>query len=209
MLIHNHEQNSPEWYAARLGIPTASDFDKIITPQGKEGGQAEEYVNYLLAELLAGAPVESYEGNRWMKRGNELEPDAVDYYEFETNNETQRVGFITDDAHTMGASPDRMVGGEGLVEIKCLAPGTQVKHLLIGTPPIVYKPQLQGQLLITGRKWVDLVLYHPTLPKEIYRIERDERYIAELERLILRFLRELGARKRLLIERGYKCNLTR
>lgn len=209
MLIHDFEQNTPEWINARLGIPTASDFHKIITPFGKEGGQAEEYMNYLLAETLAGAPVEDYEGNRWMKRGKEREGEAAEYYEFEKECDTRQVGFVTDEAHTMGASPDRLVGEDGMVEVKCPAPGTQVKYLIIGSVPRLYWPQLQGQLYVTGRKWVDLVLYHQLLPKEIMRVKRDEPYLKEMERLITRFLTEYQARKVVLESKGYICNLTR
>lgn len=178
MQIHNVEQGSDEWHAVRLGIPTASEFAKILTPTGKLSAQAEAYANKLVAEKLAGKRLESFEGNDWTERGNELEAAAVSYYEVLTDSTTEKVGFVT--AGECGCSPDRLVGDDGLLEIKCPAPHTHVHYMLTGKIEQKYTPQVQGQLMITGRKWCDLLSYHPDLPPVLIRIERDEDYIEAL-----------------------------
>ena len=203
MIVHDCEQGSPEWLAARLGIPTASEFDKIISPTGKPSTQCDAYANRLLAEIMVGKPVESFEPTGWMDRGNVLEPEAVSFYELQTDREAVAVGFITDDLRTMGASPDRLIGDDGLLEIKCPAPHTHVQYLLDGAIDRKYYPQVQGQLLVTGRAWADLVSYHPELPPVVIRIERDPPFLATLADLLAKFTRELDAKRLVMIERGY------
>lgn len=181
MICHDFEQNSPEWYAARIGVLTASCFDKILTAKtGKISAQAGELENRIVAELLTGEPCEGFNGNGHTERGKELEPEAVKFYEFKNDCETKTVGFVTNDEKTLGCSPDRLVGDEGLLEIKCPAAHTHVSSYFSGNLADDHKPQLQGQLLITGRKWVDILSYHPTIPPSIIRVERDEDYIKKL-----------------------------
>lgn len=203
MKIYNVEQGSDEWFQARLGIPTASEFSCIVTPTGKASTQAEAYINKLLAEILTGKPLESMESNGWMERGKELEADAAQFYELQRDVSTELVGFCTDDERTMGASPDRLVGEDGLLEIKCPAPHTHVQYLLEQEVDRKYYPQVQGQLLVTGRKWVDLLSYHPEMPPVIMRIERDEDYLKFMSGEIASFTRKLLAKKKLLIELGH------
>ena len=203
MIVHDCEQGTPEWLAARLGIPTASEFDKIITPTGKPSTQCDAYAHRLLAEIMVGKPVESFEPTAWMDRGNVLEPEAVSFYELQTDFEAVPVGFVTDDLRTMGASPDRLIGDAGLLEIKCPAPHTHVQYLLDGCIDRKYYPQVQGQLLVTGRAWADLVSYHPELPPVVIRIERDLPFLATLTDLLTQFTRGLEAKRRVMVERGY------
>lgn len=187
MRLLNVEQGSPEWFNARLGIPTASEFCKIITPTGKESTQADGYANRLVAELLIGKPVSDFEGNEWTERGKELEPDAVAFYEMSYGILTHAVGFIMDDEGTMGASPDRLVGEDGLLEIKCPSPQVHVQNMLNKRIDTKYIPQVQGQLLVTGRKWVDWLSYHPEMPPVIIRVERDEKYLEQMAVLMKGF----------------------
>ena len=162
MIIHRDiEQGSEQWHQLRLGIPTASEFDKIITATGAPSKQSEAYANRLLAELIVGHQVETFKKTAWMERGNELEAEAAAYYDLTNDVETEKVSFITDDERTMGCSPDRLIGEEGLLELKCPAPNTQIDYILNGKLDRDYWPQVQGQLLITKRKWVDLVSYYP------------------------------------------------
>lgn len=184
MIVHDLIQGSPEWFKARLGIPTGSSFEKILTPTGKISSQSDGYENRLVAEILTGDPIDDFAGTVWTERGNELEPEAVAYYEMTRGVETQRVGFVTDDERTFGASPDRLVGEDGILEIKCPAPHTHVTLLLEQNVDQKYYPQIQGQLMVTGRKWVDILSYHPKMPKSILRVERDEKYIAMLRDLL-------------------------
>lgn len=183
MIIHNCEQGSERWHRLRLGIPTASNFSKIVTATGKLSKQSDRYMYVLLAEHMYGAPLEDPESayrSQWMQRGNDKEEPAAQAYEFQTGNTTEKVGFITNDEINLGCSPDRLIGDDGLLEIKVPSPAVHVGYMLTGSIEQEYTPQLQGQLLLTGRKWVDVVSYCPPFPLVILRVERDDAYCALL-----------------------------
>lgn len=182
MRILNHEQRSPEWFQARLGVPSASAFGRVITPGGKPSTQADGYLNKLVAEILTGKS-EYQEVNEAMQRGTDLEPEARQYYEL-IAGPVQEVGFcIHDDG--FGCSPDGFVGGDGLLEIKCPLAHTHVEYLIDDAIPGIYIPQVQGQLLVTGRKWCDFLSYHPDMKPLLVRVERDEKFIATLHKLLV------------------------
>jgi hypothetical protein len=183
---HDVAQYSDEYDRLRLGIPTSSNFHKIITPQGKPSKQWREYACVLIAERILQQKIEFYNSPA-MERGLIVEADAVDWYEFDQDVTTQRVGFITDDNHTLGCSPDRLVGAEGLLEIKAPLPHTQVDYWISGEISERFRPQLQGQLYISQRSWVDIVCWHDVLPRLIMRVEPDEKYIEALDRELLIF----------------------
>ena len=146
MIILDCDQNSDEWFAARLGIPTASCFDKICTPTGKSSTQSAAYMNKLLADWLLGSPSATFT-NDAVARGTDLEGEARSYYEFYTGLSVQQVGFCyRDTAHLVGASPDGLVGDDGGIEIKCPLPHTHVGYLLSDTIPTAYNAQVQGPL---------------------------------------------------------------
>ena len=183
------EQGGPEWLAARLGIPTSSEFHRIITAaKGDLSKSARKYAHQLVAETLLGEPLESPIGNLdWVVRGKLLEPQAVQQYEFTTDVETRAVGFVTTDDGRIGCSPDRLIVGQaGGVEIKCTAPQTHVGFLLDG-PGEDYRQQVQGQLLIAELDWVDLYAFHPCLPPVLIRTCRDEPYIAKMRAALVEF----------------------
>lgn len=207
MIIHDVEQGSPEWYAARLGIPTASEFSKIITPLGAESKSADGYADELIAEIIAGEDVDGFDGTKWTERGKALEQEAADWYEFRYDVDVAKSGFITDDARTMGCSLDRTVGDDGVVEIKCLAGKTMVKLLLKGDVEREHYPQIQGQLLISGRKWCDQVLFHPKMPKIVTRIERDEPYIFSMKKYLATFRDIMAMKRKTLIKLGHMENV--
>ena len=116
MRINNHTQGSDEWLQSRLGKPTASNFGKLITPTGKPSTSAEGYINDLIAQKITGELPEFYT-NEAMARGNELEPAAKAMYEFMHGVEVVEVGLCLHDEFECGASPDGLVGDDGLVEI--------------------------------------------------------------------------------------------
>ena len=116
-IFHDVAQYSEEHDRLRLGIPTSSNFHKIITPQGKPSKQWREYACVLIAERILHQKLEFYNSPA-MERGLIVEAEAADWYEFDQDVTVQRVGFITDDEHTMGCSPDRLVGDDGLLEIR-------------------------------------------------------------------------------------------
>ena len=198
MKIIDCVQGTPEWLHARLGIPTASEFHRIITAtKGDLSKQARKYAHQLVAETLLGEPLGDAIGNlEWIARGKLLEPQAVQQYEFTTDVETRSVGFVTTDCGRLGCSPDRLVnstfgsnvrGERGAVEIKCPAPQTHMGFLLDG-PGDDYRQQVQGQLAIAELEWVDLYVFHPSLPPVTIRTCRDEPYIAKMRAALTEFL---------------------
>ena len=172
-------QGEPLWLKSRLGVATASEFSKILTPTGKLSAQASSYAQQLVAEELIGEPIKDLDNLYWVERGKMMEPDAVELYEFETGNKTTQVGFITNDAGTIGCSPDRFTDKGGLLEIKCPAPQTHIAYMVDGIAD-KYKPQVQGQLYITDLEVCELFSYHPDLPPVRIITKRDDEYIKKL-----------------------------
>jgi hypothetical protein len=168
MKIIDCVQGTPEWAAARIGIPTASEFSRLVTSTGAASKSLSGYANELAAELFAGQTLDAFEGNVWMNRGKDMEAAAVDLYAFTTDADVQRVGFVTNDAGLAGCSPDALVGDDGGLEIKCLKAERHIAARLYyqkyGKAPTDYIQQVQGSLLITGRAWWDLSFFHPELP---------------------------------------------
>ena len=182
-VFHDVAQYSEDYDRLKIGIPTSSNFHKIITPQGKPSKQWREYACVLIAERILQQRIEFYNSPA-MERGLIVEAEAADWYEFDQDVTTRRVGFITDDEYTMGCSPDRLVGEQGLLEIKAPLPQTQVEYWISGELSERFRPQLQGQLYISQRSWVDILCWHDVLPKLVIRVEPDEKYIKALDREI-------------------------
>lgn len=179
MIILDHEQGTEEWFAARLGKPSASNFSKLITTTGKPSSSAEKYIDLLVAERLTGKS-EPFYTNDHMARGSELEPEARESYEFISVNTVTEHGFILDDSQEFGCSPDGLIEGGGL-EIKCAAQGTHAGYLR--DPQIAVKKyyhQIQGCMWICDRQWWDLFLYHPDMSHVLVRVERDNQFIESL-----------------------------
>jgi len=179
MRIIDCEQGSDAWLSARLGVPSASQFSKIVTGKGGKSTQVEAYINQLVAEELTGETTFVYV-NEHMKRGTELEPDARELYEALTGHTVQEVGFCLHDTVNAGCSPDGLVGDDGGLEIKCPAPATHVEWVKAGVMPSKHLQQIMGCLWVTGRSWWDFMSYHQTMKPLIVRVERDEEYIAAL-----------------------------
>lgn len=192
MIEHLCEQGSPEWHQVRNGVITASNFGKIVTAKTmKLSAQADEVENRIVAQILTGDDENDFEGNKHTERGKEYEPEAVALYEMLRGVETTTIGFITSDDGAFGCSPDRLVGEDGGLEIKCPAQHTHIRSLLAGSIADDHKPQVQGCLYITGRKWWDCMSYHPKLPPSIIRVERDEAYISLLEENLLQMKKNI------------------
>ncbi len=201
MKIHTVTQGSSAWLALRMGKPTASSFDKILTPTGKVSASQDGYLQSLIAELIMGHPADGFVSSA-MERGKEMEAEAVSFYEFQNDVQTVPVGFITNDEETIGVSPDRLSGDDGLLEIKCPSPQQHVEYLLWNNVHKAYYPQLQGQLWIAERKWVDICSYHPEMPPAIVRVQRDEEFIAKLSGEVGKFVARLAEFRVQLDERG-------
>lgn len=184
MKIHDHEQNTPEWMAARLGKPTASSASKLVTSTGAESKSMEAYAEKLACDLFAGKDIEAWEGNAYTERGHEIEPEARSWLEFERNIDIQEFGFCTDDDERYGCSPDGVIASDGgLVEIKCLPKG-HLKALLYwnknGKAPAEYLPQVHMQMLVMNAPYCLLTYYHSDLPRVVIEIERDPAFDAAL-----------------------------
>lgn len=217
MRVHDVKQNTPEWEFLRAGIPTASAFDKIITPTGKLSKSARDYKAWLLAERVMRKPIETVKSH-WMDRGTEFEAEAVSFYEMLRDCSTERIGFVTNDEGTIGASPDRWSGDEGQVEIKVPAPHThmayyiaqeslqnleKLKESIATCLATEYKVQTMGQLWITERKWADLLSYSPEgLPPVYVHLKRDEEFISILAQSVTEFSRDLEESAADLVQRG-------
>jgi YqaJ-like viral recombinase domain len=183
------QQNSPEWLAARLGIPTASEFARIITAvKGDLSKSARKYAHDLVAETLLGRPLDTGANTFAMQRGHDLEPAAAAQYELTHGVETKRVGFITTNDGRVGCSPDRLiVGTRRGIEIKCRLDSGHMAMLLDG-PDDDHKQQCQGILAVAELESLDLYGWHPELPEACIRIERDEPYIAKMGAALVEFL---------------------
>ena len=191
MKIFDCIQGSPEWFAARLGVPTASNFDKIVTTKGEPSKSAQKYMYKLAGEKASGIAEESYQ-NAAMARGTELEAEARKFYEMVKNVEVEEVGFCLLEDKGYGASPDGLVRNKGLVEIKCPLCATHVGYLLKETLLTDYFQQVQGQMLVTGREWTDLISYYPGLKPLIIHVERDDAFLNKLEAELDKFVFELN-----------------
>lgn len=196
-------QGSSEWAMLRAGLPTASQFHRIITPSGGPSKSAEMYLFELLAERVTGEPTVGFTSH-WMDRGSELEAEAVAFYHFMRDCETEKVGFILNDTETIGASPDRLVGNKGLLEIKVCKPATHVGYLLqSGSAYKEHRIQAQAQLWIAEREWNDLLAYNPLLPPALYRVERDESFIETIAAEVNAFSQRLEALHQFMIDQGW------
>lgn len=184
--LFDFAQNSPEWFAARCGLPTASNFSAILAKG--EGKTRKSYLNKLAAEIITGEPGESFT-TQAMERGREMEAEARDLYEFLTDEPAHPVGFIKNG--NKGASPDRLIGPNGGLEIKTQRGDLLVETLLANKFPSEHKAQVQGNLWVCEREWWDLVVYWPRMPMFRIRAYRDEAYIANLAAEVERFNADL------------------
>jgi hypothetical protein len=184
--IFDCDQNSPEWFAARCGVPTASNFSAILAKG--EGKTRKSYLNKLAAEIITGEAGESFTSQA-MERGREMEAEARDLYDFLSDEPLHPVGFVLNG--NKGASPDRFVGKNGGLEIKTQRGDLLVETLLADKFPSEHKAQVQGNLWVTEREWWDLCVYWPKMPLFLKRVTRDEAYIAALAVEVDRFHDEL------------------
>ena len=174
-----NEQGSEAWFRERLGLPTSSMFATVLA---KGVGKAESktrrtYLMKLAGEILTGEPMDAY-SNHHMERGKIMEAEARGFYAFMQDAEPEPVGFIRNG--DTGASPDALLGQDGLLEIKTKLPHLLIDLILKDKFPPEHKAQCQGQLWVAEREWLDLVVYWPKLPLFVKRVTRDEKYIEDL-----------------------------
>lgn len=193
MIALEIEQGSQAWFEARCGIPTASEFDKIITTKGEPSKQATKYIYKLAGESITKRPSDTFK-NLTMARGRVAEDEARAFYEMLTDAQVRQVGVCyKDEARLFSCSPDSLVGEDGCLEIKCPEIQTHVGYLLGGTLPMDYFQQVQGQLFVTERQWCDFFSYYPGLKPLLIRIKRDEVFIKALAAELKSIVKEVKA----------------
>lgn len=188
MQIIDCQQGTDEWFEAKLGVVSTSNFSKVLN----KGEGRKLYMRKLAAERLTGITQVPYSNDN-MRAGQDLEPSARGYYELLHDCTVEEVGFIKRDEWT-GTSPDGLVGADGLIEIKCVIPSTHIENILRAKMPTCYNPQVQGQLWVTGRKWCDWISYCPDMAHRPYysvKVLRDKEYIKELAIKVIMFVEDL------------------
>lgn len=187
--IFDCEQGSADWFACRRGIPTASEFATVLAKG--QGITRRKYLLTLAGQILTGEVVQAWAGNEHTERGHAMEDDARRLYAFQCDAEPERVGFMRHGR--AGASPDSLVGSDGLLEVKSKLPHIQLEVLEQNRLPPEHVAQVQGQLLVSGRAYCDFVSYWPKLPLFVIRVQRDDAYIAKLTQALADFNGELDA----------------
>ena len=204
-MIELIEQRSDAWFAARIGKVTASRVADVLA-KTKTGYSAsrDNYMAQLVCERLTNQKADGFT-NSAMQWGTETEPLARLSYEVANNVLVDEVGFVPHPSIIMaGASPDGLVGDNGLLEIKCPNTATHIETLLSQTVPGKYNTQMQFQMACTGREWCDFVSFDNRLPEELQlfvkRVPRDNMYIRLMEDEIVKFLNELDIKIAQLME---------
>lgn len=207
MITFDVVQGTSEWAALRIGIPTASAFDNILTEKKLElSAKATAYAHRLIAEEHMGVALDDATSTS-MHRGQVLERKAVEFYELRRELDTVPIGFVMRDDRRVGCSPDRFVGTDGLLEIKSPEPHTHVGYLL-DEKGIGYRLQVQGQLWLCEREWSDTLSYHPDFPPALVRQHRDEAVIEKLKAGVNQFLEHMYELKLQLQKHGLFTDLT-
>lgn len=196
MKTHDCKQSSKEWHALRLGRPTASEFDALVTPEFKvrTGQMPRTYLYEKLCERLLGYSPKADFTSFDMGQGVILESEARPYYEFTYDVKVATPGFCTTDDGQIGCSPDGLIGEDGGIEIKCPQPAMHLRYLLEGTVPKEYLAQIHGSMLVTGRPWWIFMSYSRQFPALVLRVERDNTIQATLHNALDDFLEEFDTK---------------
>lgn len=198
-------QGTPEWKALRLGKVTASRIKDVMARiKTGEAATRRNYRAQLVAERLSGLPDDGY-SNAAMSRGTEQEPFARAAYELFTGYMVEQVAFVDHPVIEMsGASPDGLVGSDGLIEIKNPNTSTHIGYVLDGRPPSEYRDQMLWQMECTGRDWCDFVSFDSRMPEDmqlfVVRYERDQARIDIIKEEVQNFLYEVEAEVQKLID---------
>ena len=191
------DQRTQAWFAAKLGKVGASRIVDVISfrRDGSPSKAREDYMIELVAERLTGQITERY-CTREMQWGIDMEPEARSAYEVAQGVLVSTCGFLEHPTIAgAGASPDGLVGDDGLVEFKCPTTATHIRTLLRGEADPQYIPQMQWQMACTGSTWCHFASYDPRLPEPYqlaaHLVHRNDSYIDGLEAQVLAFLREV------------------
>lgn len=202
MIIVDVTQGTTEWAMARLGIPTASQFHRIITPKTlKFSEQATGYAHELIAEQVLGVPLDNATSG-FMQRGKDMEKRALAHYAFERDvTDLKPVGFVLRNDRRVGCSPDHFVDAKGLLEIKTPSAANHIAYLL-DEQGIGYRAQVQGEIWVCEKEWNDTLSFNPEMPSALVRQNRDDVFINALSKAVDQFLEMVEDMKAKLIARG-------
>lgn len=191
MKIHDVQQGSGPWLALRLAIPTASEFDRLLTPGWniKTGEAPKSYLYQKICEKFMGAFADG--GSSFaMSQGSIMEHEALPWFSFTHEMDVQRVGFVTTADGRIGCSPDGLIGEDGGIEIKCPSPTTHLRYWVEGILPKEHAAQVHGSMYVTGRKWWYFLSYSRQFPAFLIRVERDEEIQARIDEALKLFLHD-------------------
>lgn len=193
MKIHEAQQGTLAWIMARTGIPTASEFDNLVTPEFKirTGETPRTYLAKKVAEKWSGTPLPGW-NTIDMDLGKMLEGEAIPAYELLTDQKIERIGLITTDDGTIGCSPDGMFADGTGIEVKCPEMHTHVKYLLAGTLPKEYAAQVHGAMFVTGASHWTFMSYCRLFPALILTVERDDEVQMSLSQALGCFLETMA-----------------
>lgn len=193
-----NEQRSDLWFKERLGCVSSSCIAEVLARPKKGSGEASTRRNLkarLITEILTGKRDDGF--TNWeMERGIRLEPIAVAEFELRSGLDTESVGFIPHPKiPRAGASPDRLIPPDGLLEVKCPNMANHYENIMNGIVPLQYRKQLLWEMACTGRKWADFASYHPSLPDHLQlftvRMKRDDAEVEEIEASVMKFNAEI------------------
>lgn len=202
-VIDSIEQGSEAWKNIRLGIVTASDIDVLMVDGKGEGGfgvGAFTYMDRLIGERITGSEAEPWRGNASSERGHILEPEVRKLYAIRRGFDPsviEHAAIILN--HGVGYSPDGMVGGDGLIEVKTKLPEKLISVKVDGVIPKEHIAQCQAGLWVSEREWIDFIGYWPGMPMVLVRAQRDEAYIRKMAQRTKDFLELLEARMELVL----------
>lgn len=203
-IIREIEQGSADWLALRLGIVTCSEISDLMVDGKQDSGfgvGAYTYMDRLIGERITGAEAEPWRGNKSSERGHTLEPVVRDLYCLRRDLEPEaieQVAIVLN--HGIGYSPDGLVGGDGLIEVKTKIPEKLVSAILSGEVPKEHVAQCQAGLWVSDREWIDFLGYWPGMPLCLVRAHRDEAYIRKLAQRVSDFHEILEARLERVLE---------
>lgn len=186
----NIPQGTPEWHAARAGWVTCSELSSLMAKG--DGKMRTKYLRQLAAECLIGRSASSFKGNIYTEMGKDTEPVARELLELEVGRPIIETGIIRNHDIGVSCSPDGLVGDDEMAEFKCCIPTVQIERLEKGTLPSEYVLQVQGSLLVTGRKACWFQSYSPDLPRLVIRVEPDFAKHAEIRAAVAIFRREMA-----------------
>lgn len=183
MKIHDVVQGTPQWRALRIGIPTASNMERVLNDGTKRGkDKVDSYACLIAAERHLKREIVKFKGNYYTERGKELEPEALSLYEMRHNCDCKHVGFITNDNGTAGCSPDFVVNEIEGGELKCPEADTHISYLCDGVLPSEYKVQVQSSLFLTGWKVWHFMSHYPDLPPFEIDVLPDQEFHEKLQK---------------------------